>query len=133
MYKLSTSLGNKKVVTDPPDGSLRRCFQRETVKTYGFFIDSIKDLTPVWPTTNDLSFCGARSNLESSGTAEPHSLILNQATASAKPAYLHPRKSAGVSVCPYGCMCLYTCSYGDSKPCQKHLCCSLNSKCAELL
>lgn len=46
----------------------------------------------MWQTTIDPSFWGARSNLESSGAAEPHSLILNQATASPKPALLSSPK-----------------------------------------
>lgn len=103
-----TSLGNSKAVIGPFRQCLKRYFQRETVKKLWLLYRFNKDLTPVWLTTIDPSFCGARSNLESWGAAEPHSLILTQATATAKPAYLHPLKSAGVSVCCYRyvCVCL---------------------------
>lgn len=93
---------------------LERCFQKDTVKKLWLLYRFNKYLTPVWLTTIDPSFCGAQSNLECWGAPEPQSLILTQATATVKPAYLHLLKSAGVSVYFYVCVC--TCARGDCRP-----------------
>lgn len=93
---------------------LERCFQKDTVKKLWLLYRFNKYLTPVWLTTIDPSFCGAQSNLECWGAPEPQSLILTQATATVKPAYLHLLKSAGVSVYFYVYVC--TCARGDCRP-----------------
>lgn len=86
---------------------LERCFQKDTVKKlwmlYRFNLQILVSYTCVANHHRSI-ILWSPIQFRVSRAPEPRSLILTQATATAKPAYLHPLKSVGVSVYFYVCV-----------------------------